>query len=539
MLSVSNLSVQFGKRVLFDDVNTSFNNGNCYGIIGANGSGKSTFLKILAGKLDPTSGHVHLEPNKRMSVLEQNHNLYDDKNVLDTVIIGNKSLYDVKSEMDKLYADYNDENADKIGVLQQQFEEMDGWNAESSAAALLSNLGIKENLHFTLMKDVDAKLKVRILLAQSLFGNPDVLIMDEPTNDLDYETITWLENFLANFDNCIIVVSHDRHFLDSVCTHISDIDFNKITHYSGNYTFWHESSQLALRQRTQQNKKSEEKKKELQEFIARFSANVAKSKQATSRKKMIEKLNIEEIKPSSRRYPAIIFDRDRVAGDQILNIENLSFTLEGVRLFDKIDLNIAKGDKVVIFSKDSRATTAFYEIINSSENKFSGKFDWGITTSQSYLPIDNHDFFTKDLDLVEWLRIWATTEEEREEVYLRGFLGKMVFSGEEALKKCNVLSGGEKVRCMLSRMMMFRANVLMLDEPTNHLDLESITAFNNSLKKFKGTILFTTHDHQFAQSIANRVVELTPKGIIDRYMKFDEYMQDDKIKDLRNKMYNN
>ena len=539
MLSVSNLSVQFGKRVLFDDVNTSFNNGNCYGIIGANGSGKSTFLKILAGKLDPTSGHVHLEPNKRMSVLEQNHNLYDDKNVLDTVIIGNKSLYDVKSEMDKLYADYNDENADKIGVLQQQFEEMDGWNAESSAAALLSNLGIKENLHFTLMKDVDAKLKVRILLAQSLFGNPDVLIMDEPTNDLDYETITWLENFLANFDNCIIVVSHDRHFLDSVCTHISDIDFNKITHYSGNYTFWHESSQLALRQRTQQNKKSEEKKKELQEFIARFSANVAKSKQATSRKKMIEKLNIEEIKPSSRRYPAIIFDRDRVAGDQILNIENLSFTLEGVKLFDKIELNIAKGDKVVIFSKDSRATTAFYEIINSSENKFSGKFDWGITTSQSYLPIDNHDFFTKDLDLVEWLRIWATTEEEREEVYLRGFLGKMVFSGEEALKKCNVLSGGEKVRCMLSRMMMFRANVLMLDEPTNHLDLESITAFNNSLKKFKGTILFTTHDHQFAQSIANRVVELTPKGIIDRYMKFDEYMQDDKIKDLRNKMYNN
>ena len=539
MLSVSNLSVQFGKRVLFDDVNTSFNNGNCYGIIGANGSGKSTFLKILAGKLDPTSGHVHLEPTKRMSVLEQNHNLYDDKNVLDTVIIGNKSLYDVKSEMDKLYADYNDENADKIGILQQQFEEMDGWNAESSAAALLSNLGIKENLHFTLMKDVDAKLKVRILLAQSLFGNPDVLIMDEPTNDLDYETITWLENFLANFDNCIIVVSHDRHFLDSVCTHISDIDFNKITHYSGNYTFWHESSQLALRQRTQQNKKSEEKKKELQEFIARFSANVAKSKQATSRKKMIEKLNIEEIKPSSRRYPAIIFDRDRVAGDQILNIENLSFTLEGVKLFDKIDLNIAKGDKVVIFSKDSRATTAFYEIINSSENKFSGNFDWGITTSQSYLPIDNHDFFTKDLDLVEWLRIWATTEEEREEVYLRGFLGKMVFSGEEALKKCNVLSGGEKVRCMLSRMMMFRANVLMLDEPTNHLDLESITAFNNSLKKFKGTILFTTHDHQFAQSIANRVVELTPKGIIDRYMKFDEYMQDDKIKDLRNKMYNN
>ena len=539
MLSVSNLSVQFGKRILFDDVNTSFNNGNCYGIIGANGSGKSTFLKILAGKQDPTSGNVHLEPGKRMSVLEQNHNIYDDKNVLDTVIIGNKPLYDVKTEMDNLYTNYNDENADKIGVLQQQFEEMDGWNAESSAAALLSNLGISENLHYTLMKDVDAKLKVRILLAQSLFGNPDVLIMDEPTNDLDYETILWLENFLANFDNCIIVVSHDRHFLDSVCTHISDIDYNKISHYSGNYTFWYESSQLALRQRTQQNKKAEEKKKELQEFIARFSANVAKSKQATSRKKMIDKLNIEEIKPSSRRYPAIIFERDREAGDQILNIENLSYSLDDKKLFDKIDLNIAKGDKVVIFSKDSRATTAFYEIINSNENKYSGKFNWGITTSQSYLPIDNHEFFNKDLSLVEWLREWATTEEEREEVYLRGFLGKMVFSGEEALKKCNVLSGGEKVRCMLSRMMMFRANVLMLDEPTNHLDLESITAFNNSLSKFKGTVLFTTHDHQFAQSIANRVVELTPKGVIDRFMKFDEYMQDDKIKELRNKMYGN
>ena len=539
MLSVSNLSVQFGKRILFDDVNTSFNNGNCYGIIGANGSGKSTFLKILAGNLDPTSGNVHLEPGKRMSVLEQNHNIYDDKNVLNTVIIGNKPLYDVKTEMDKLYADYNDDNADKIGVLQQEFEEMDGWNAESSAAALLSNLGISENFHYTLMKDVDAKLKVRILLAQSLFGNPDVLIMDEPTNDLDYETILWLENFLANFDNCIIVVSHDRHFLDSVCTHISDIDFNKISHYSGNYTFWYESSQLALRQRTQQNKKAEEKKKELQEFIARFSANVAKSKQATSRKKMIDKLNIEEIKPSSRRYPAIIFDRDRVAGDQILNIDDLSFSLDNTKLFDKIDINIAKGDKVVVFSKDSRATTAFHEIINSNENKYLGKFSWGITTSQSYLPIDNHEFFSKDLSLVEWLREWATTEEEREEVYLRGFLGKMVFSGEEALKKCNVLSGGEKVRCMLSRMMMFRANVLMLDEPTNHLDLESITAFNNSLSKFKGTVLFTTHDHQFAQSIANRVVELTPNGIIDRYMKFDEYMQDAKIRDLRSKMYNN
>ena len=539
MLSVSNLSVQFGKRVLFDDVNTSFNSGNCYGIIGANGSGKSTFLKILSGKMDPTSGFVTLENGKRMSVLEQNHNIYDDKKVIDTVIIGNKKLYDIKSEIDELYLDYNDANAEKIGSLQQQFEEMDGWNAESSAAALLSNLGIKENLHHTLMKDIDGKLKVRILLAQSLFGDPDVLIMDEPTNDLDYETIVWLENFLANFDNCIIVVSHDRHFLDAVCTHISDIDYNKISHYSGNYTFWYESSQLALRQRTQQNKKAEEKKKELQEFIARFSANVAKSKQATSRKKMIDKLNIEEIKPSSRRYPAIIFERDREAGDQILNIENLKYDIEKECLFDNINLNVVKGDKIVVFSKDSRATTAFYQIINSNISEFQGKFSWGITTSQSYLPLENHHYFNDNSSLVEWLRNYATTEEEREEVYLRGFLGKMVFSGEEALKSCNVLSGGEKVRCMLSKMMMTRANVLMLDEPTNHLDLESITAFNNSLKKFKGSVLFTTHDHEFAQSIANRIVELTPSGIIDRYMSFDEYMEDKKIKDLRMKMYNN
>ena len=539
MLSVSNLSVQFGKRVLFDDVNTSFNSGNCYGIIGANGSGKSTFLKILSGKMDPTSGFVTLENGKRMSVLEQNHNIYDDKKVIDTVIIGNKKLYDIKSEIDELYLDYNDANAEKIGSLQQQFEEMDGWNAESSAAALLSNLGIKENLHHTLMKDIDGKLKVRILLAQSLFGDPDVLIMDEPTNDLDYETIVWLENFLANFDNCIIVVSHDRHFLDAVCTHISDIDYNKISHYSGNYTFWYESSQLALKQRTQQNKKAEEKKKELQEFIARFSANVAKSKQATSRKKMIDKLNIEEIKPSSRRYPAIIFERDREAGDQILNIENLKYDIEKECLFDNINLNVVKGDKIVVFSKDSRATTAFYQIINSNISEFQGKFSWGITTSQSYLPLENHHYFNDNSSLVEWLRNYATTEEEREEVYLRGFLGKMVFSGEEALKSCNVLSGGEKVRCMLSKMMMTRANVLMLDEPTNHLDLESITAFNNSLKKFKGSVLFTTHDHEFAQSIANRIVELTPSGIIDRYMSFDEYMEDKKIKDLRMKMYNN
>ena len=537
MLSVSNLSVQFGKRILFDEVNITFNKGNCYGIIGANGSGKSTFLKILAGKKEPTSGQVHLESGKRMSVLEQDHNVYDEHTVLETVIMGNKPLFKIKTEMDALYADYNDENSEKIGELQVQFEEMNGWNADSDAAALLSNLGIKEDLHYTLMKDIDGKQKVRVLLAQALFGNPDVLIMDEPTNDLDYETISWLENFLANYDNCVIVVSHDRHFLDAVCTHVSDIDFGKINHFSGNYTFWYESSQLAARQRAQQNKKAEEKKKELEEFIRRFSANVAKSKQATSRKKMIDKLNISEIRPSSRRYPAIIFERDREAGDQILNIENLSASIDGELLFQNVDINLAKGDKVVVYSKDSRATTAFYQIINGNEKPDSGTYSWGITTSQSYLPLDNSPFFNNKLTLVDWLRQWATTEEEREEVYIRGFLGKMIFSGEEALKTANVLSGGEKVRCMLSRMMMMRANVIMLDEPTNHLDLESITAFNNSLKNFKGTVLFTTHDHEFAQTVANRVIELTPSGIIDRYMTFDEYMGDKKIKELREKMY--
>ncbi len=537
MLSVSNLSVQFGKRILFDEVNTSFNQGNCYGIIGANGSGKSTFLKILAGNMDPTSGHVHLESGKRMSVLEQNHNLYDEHTVLETIIMGNKPLFSLKAQIDALYADYTDANAEKIGELQVEFEEMNGWNAESDAAAMLSNLGIKENLHYSLMKDLDGKQKVRVLLAQALFGNPDVLIMDEPTNDLDYETISWLESFLANYDNCVIVVSHDRHFLDAVCTHISDIDFSKINHFSGNYTFWYESSQLAARQHAQQNKKAEEKKKELEEFIRRFSANVAKSKQATSRKKMIEKLNISDIKRSSRRYPAIIFERDRVAGDQILNVEKLSASLDGEVLFNNIDINLNKGDKVVIFSKDSRATSAFYQIINGKQKGDSGKFTFGVTTTQSYLPLDNSEYFNNKLTLVDWLRQWAKTEEEREEVYIRGFLGKMIFSGEEALKTSDVLSGGEKVRCILSRMMMIRANVLMLDEPTNHLDLESITAFNNSLKNFKGTVMLTTHDHEFAQTIGNRIIELTPNGVIDRYMTFDEYMNDKKIKEQREKMY--
>ncbi len=539
MLSVSNLSVQFGKRVLFDEVNISFNHGNCYGIIGANGAGKSTFLKVLTGKMEPNAGHVSLEKGKRMSVLEQDHFAYDDFPVLETVIRGNKPLFAIKKEMDDLYAkpDFSDADSDRVGALQIKYEEMNGWNAESDAASMLSNLDIHEDQHYTLMKDLDGKQKVRVLIAQALFGSPDVLIMDEPTNDLDYETIQWLEQFLANYENTVIVVSHDRHFLDAVCTHISDVDFGKINHFSGNYTFWYESSQLAAKQRAQQNKKAEEKKKELEEFVARFSANMAKSKQATSRKKMIDKLNISEIKPSSRRYPAIIFEQERDAGDQILNIENLSAEVDGVPLFSNIDVNLAKGDKVVVYSKDARAATAFYEIINGKQQPAAGSFQWGVTTNQSYLPLDNAAYFEKEQSLVDWLRQYANTDEEREEVFLRGFLGKMLFSGEEALKSAKVLSGGEKVRCMLSRMMMVRANVVMLDEPTNHLDLESITAFNNSLIKFKGTVMLTTHDHAFAQSVGNRVIELTPNGVIDRHMTFDDYMADTKIKELRNKLY--
>ena len=538
MLSVSNLSVQFGKRVLFDEVNVSFTPGNCYGIIGANGAGKSTFLKILSGKQDANSGSVHLEPGKRLSVLEQNHNAYDSHSVLDTVLRGNQKLYEIKSEMDALYAkeDFSDADGERVGILQVTYEEMDGWNADSEAAALLSNLEIPEKLHYTPMAELDGKQKVRVLLAQALFGNPDVLIMDEPTNDLDYDTIMWLEQFLANYDNTVIVVSHDRHFLDAVCTHISDIDYGKINHYSGNYTFWYESSQLAARQRMQQNKKAEEKKKELQEFIARFSANVAKSKQATSRKKMIDKLDIEAIKPSSRRYPAIIFDQERVAGDQILNIENLAASLDGEVLFKDLHLNLAKGDKVIVYAKDTRAISAFYNILMGTAQADEGTFSWGITTSQAYLPVDHDAYFENAMSLVDWLRQYAKTEEEKEEVFLRGFLGKMLFSGEEALKQCNVLSGGEKVRCMLSKMMMERANVLLLNEPTNHLDLESITAFNNSLNNFKGTLLCSTSDHAFSQSLGTRIVELTPSGVIDRHMLFDEYMTDPKIKELRSKL---
>ena len=539
MLSVSNLSVQFGKRVLFDEVNTSFVKGNCYGIIGANGAGKSTFLKILSKSIEPNSGNIHLETGKRMSVLEQNHFAFDDKQVLETVIMGNKDLFSIKKEMDEIYAnpDFSDKDSDRVGVLQLEYEEMDGWNAESSAAALLSNLDIKEEHHYKSMSELDGVQKVKVLLAQALFGNPDVLVMDEPTNDLDFETIKWLENFISNYDNTVIVVSHDRHFLDSVCTHISDIDFGKINNYSGNYTFWYESSQLALRQKTQQNRKSEEKKKELEDFIARFSANASKSKQATSRKKMLDNLKIEDIKPSSRRYPAVIFTSEREAGDQILSVENLSFSDSNSTLFDKIDFNLNKGDKVVLYSKDTRATTAFYEILNNKIKSNTGRFDWGITTSQAYLPLDNSSYFHDKISLVDWLRQWSKNDEEREEVFIRGFLGKMIFSGEEALKNCDVLSGGEKVRCMLSRMMMLRSNVLMFDEPTSHLDLESITALNNSIKKFKGNVILSTHDFEFAKSVGNRVIELTPNGVIDRLTTFDSYISDPKIKELRAKLY--
>ena len=535
MLNVSNLSVQFGKKVLFDNVNISFTKGNCYGIIGANGAGKSTFLKILSKVIEPNTGVVHLEPEKRMSVLEQNHFAFDDKQILETVLRGNKLLFSVKKEMDEIYSksDFSDSDSDRVGVLQLKYEEMDGWNAESDAASLLSNLGIQEDLHYNLMKDLDGVQKVKVLLAQALFGNPDVLIMDEPTNDLDFDTIKWLENFISNYENTVIVVSHDRYFLDSVCTHISDIDFGKINHYTGNYSFWYESSQLALRQKSQQNKKAEEKKKELEDFIARFSANASKSKQATSRKKMLDNLKIEDIKPSSRRYPAIIFGSEREAGDQILNVENLSYYNENEIFFEKISFNLKKGDKVILYSKDTRATTAFYEIINKNLIPSDGLFNWGVTTSQSYLPLDNSRFFDNNLSLIDWLRQWAKSDEEREEVFIRGFLGKMIFSGEDALKTSSVLSGGEKVRCMLSRMMMLKSNVLMFDEPTSHLDLESITALNNSIKSFKGTVILTTHDFEFAKSVGTRVIELTKKGVIDRLSKFDEYISDNKINEIR------
>ena len=539
MLTVSNLSLQFGKRVLFDEVNIKFTNGNCYGIIGANGAGKSTFLKIISGEMDPTSGQVSLEKGKRMSVLEQDHFKYDDYTVLDTVLRGNKELYDVKEKMDALYAkpDFSEEDGIKAGELGVQYEEMGGWNAETDASALLSSAGNDPDMHYTLMGDLDNKAKVRILLAQALFGNPDVLILDEPTNELDVYTISWLEDFLGNYENTVIVVSHDRHFLDAVCTHIADLDFGKLNLYSGNYTFWYESSQLAARQRAQQNKKADEKKKELQEFIARFSSNVAKAKQTTSRKKMLEKLNVEDIKPSSRRYPALIWEQSREAGDQILDVQNLSASLEGEVLFKDVTLNLKKGDKIGVFSKNSRAVTQFFEIISGNAKPDTGEYNWGITTTQAYLPLDNTDFFKEDINLVDWLRQYTENDEERHEEYMRGFLGKMLFSGEEALKKSSVLSGGEKMRCMFSRMMLLRANVLLMDEPTAHLDLESITALNNSLQNFKGTILMASHDHELIQTVCNRIIELTPNGLIDRYMTYDEFLDDKRVKELKKEMY--
>lgn len=539
MLTVSNLSLQFGKRVLFDEVNIMFTKGNCYGIIGANGAGKSTFLKILTGKQDPTTGHVSLEPGKRMSVLEQDHFAYDQYTVLEAVLRGNKKLFEIKEEMDALYAkeDFSDEDGLKAGELGVVYDEMGGWNSESDAQTMLSNVGIKDDMHWQMMSELENKDKVKVLLAQALFGNPDVLILDEPTNDLDIDTIAWLEDFLADYENTVIVVSHDRHFLDTVCTHIGDLDYAKLNLYTGNYSFWYQASQLATRQRAQANKKAEEKKKELQDFIARFSSNVAKAKQATARKKMIDKLNIDDIKPSSRRYPAIIFEMEREVGDQILDVKGLEKTKDGELLFSNIDLNLKKGDKVAVISKNSLAITEFFEILAGNVQADKGVVAWGVTTNQSHMPLDNTTFFQEDINLVDWLRQFTKNDEERHEEFMRGFLGRMLFSGDEALKSCKVLSGGEKMRCMFSRMMLQKANVLLLDEPTNHLDLESITTLNNSLSNFKGNLLLSSHDHEMLQTVCNRIVELTPKGIIDRETTYDEYLADKKIKELREKMY--
>jgi len=539
MLTVSNLSLQFGKRVLFDEVNIMFTKGNCYGIIGANGAGKSTFLKILTGKQDPTTGHVSLEPGKRMSVLEQDHFAYDQYTVLEAVLRGNKKLFEIKEEMDALYAkeDFSDEDGIKAGELGVIYDEMGGWTAESDAQTMLSNVGITDDMHWQMMSELENKDKVKVLLAQALFGNPDVLILDEPTNDLDIDTISWLEDFLADYENTVIVVSHDRHFLDTVCTHIGDLDYAKLNLYTGNYSFWYQASQLATRQRAQANKKAEEKKKELQDFIARFSSNVAKAKQATARKKMIDKLNIDDIKPSSRRYPAIIFEMEREAGDQILDVKGLEKTKDGELLFSNIDLNLKKGDKVAVLSKNSLAITEFFEILAGNVAADKGTVAWGVTTNQSHMPLDNTNFFQEDLSLVDWLRQFTKNDEERHEEFVRGFLGRMLFSGDEALKSCKVLSGGEKMRCMFSRMMLQKANVLLLDEPTNHLDLESITTLNNSLSNFKGNILLASHDHEMLSTVCNRIIELTPTGIIDREMTYDEYLSDKKVKELREKMY--
>ncbi len=532
MIAAHNVSLQYGKRVLFDEVNIKFTEGNCYGVIGANGAGKSTFLKILSGELTPNSGNISIDPGKRLAVLSQEHNKFNEQTVLNTVLMGYEKLWKVMQEKDAIYAkpDFNDADGIKASELEAEFAEMDGWNAESDAANMLSGLGIAEEHHHTLLKDISGNQKVRILLAQALFGNPDILILDEPTNDLDIHTISWLEEFLMNFKNTVIVVSHDRHFLDTVCTHVADIDFGKITVYTGNYTFWYESSQLALRQKQSANKKADEKKKELLDFIARFSANASKSKQATGRKKMLEKINFEDIKPSTRKYPAIIFNQSREAGDQILHITNLSKN----GLFKNFNLNVRKGDKIAFLSKNSMATTSLFQILMNEIKPDTGEFAYGQTITTAYLPNENAHYFTADYNLIDWLRQFSI---EKDEVYIRGFLGKMLFSGEEVFKKSNVLSGGEKVRCMTSRMMLAEGNLLILDEPTNHLDLESITAFNNALKDFKGTVLFTSHDHEFVNTVANRIIELTPNGCIDKEMTYDEYLENDKVKEQLEQLY--
>lgn len=539
MISANNVSLRYGKRILFDQVNIKFTSGNCYGVIGANGAGKSTFLKILAGDLDPNSGSVSIEPGKRMAVLRQNHYEFDEISVLNTVMMGHQKLWKIMHDKDALYSktDFNDADGIKAAELEAEFAEMDGWNAESDAASLLSGMGIHEDEHYKLVKELSGNQKVRVLLAQAIFGNPDILILDEPTNDLDIHTVGWLENFLLDFKNTVIVVSHDRHFLDTVCTHIADIDFSVIKLYTGNYSFWYQSSQLALTQRSSANKKAEEKKKELQDFIARFSANASKSKQATSRKKLLDKINIDEIQPSTRKYPAIIFQQKRQAGDQILHIEQLSYQRNGEYLFKDLDLNVRKGEKITFISKDSSAISALFQILMNELEPSSGSFQYGQTISTAYLPGNNDSYFKSEDNLVDWLRQYADEANKKDEVYIRGFLGKMLFSGEEVLKKCSVLSGGEKVRCMTSKMMLAQANLLILDEPTNHLDLESIQAFNNALKDFPGTVLFTSHDHEFTQTVANRIVEITPNGFIDKLMTFDEYLESDKITEQKQALY--
>lgn len=537
MLSVNNLSLRYGKRALFEEVNLKFTPGHCYGVIGANGAGKSTFLKILSGEIDPTTGKVVMDAGVRMSVLKQNHFEFDDVPVLQTVLMGNRKLMDVMQAKDAIYAkeDFSDADGVKAAELENIFAEMDGWNAESDAAQLLSNLGIGDHLHNDLVHTLSGKEKVRVLLAQALFGNPEILLLDEPTNDLDVETISWLENFLADFQNTVIVVSHDRHFLDAVCTNIVDIDFSKIQLYTGNYSFWYESSQLAARQRSDQNKKMEDKRKELQDFVERFSANASKSRQATSRKKLLDKLVIDNIQPSTRKYPGIIFKPERDCGDQILRVENLSkVNPDGSVQFKDVEFTLIKGDKVAILSKDHTAITSFFQIINNVEEPTTGTVEWGSTITTAYLPNNNEDFFKSDDNLIDWLRQFSV---DKDETYVRGFLGKMLFSGEEVLKKCSVLSGGEKVRCMVSRMMLANGNCLMLDEPTNHLDLESITAFNNAMKDWKHNALFTSHDHEFTETVANRIIEITPKGIIDKRMSYDEYLTNDQVKETRKNYY--